>query len=366
VSVSPGPEEQILIVDDDRAVRLVLAELLRAAGYSCTTAGGSLEAHRLLDERPFALLLSDVNMPDGSGLELARHVLEAHIGVAAVMVTGVDDPDIATAALELGAYGYLLKPFGSLQVEIQVANALRRRRLELESRRRRQDLERRVDEQTSLLRHSNEETIRRFSFAIEMRNRETGDHVTRVGERCARLAEALGWSRDRCEALRLASLLHDVGKIAIPDRILLKPGPLSLDERHEMQTHTTIGHSILSDSSSPLLALAAEIALHHHERFDGLGYPHGLCGRDIPMDARIVSVVDVFDALTTDRAYRDAYSPEGAAAVMRADRGRQFDAEVLDAFLEILAALPDVRHGAAHSRDAVAPAVGRGTSAHAV
>ena len=338
---SSGTSDQILIVDDDRAVVEVLAELLRAAGHACTTATGSREAHALLDERPFALLLTDVNMPDGSGLELVRHVLAAHEGVAAVMMTGVDDPRLATAALELGAYGYLQKPFGLLQVEIQVANALRRRRLEHESSRRRQDLERRVDEQTGLLRRSNEETIRRFSFAIAMRNRETGDHVGRVGDGCALLAEALGWGRDRSEALRLASLLHDVGKIAIPDRILLKPGPLTLDERREIEAHTTIGHSILSGSPSALLTLAAEIALHHHERVDGIGYPHGLRGSSIPLEARIVSIVDVFDALTTDRAYRTAYSAEAAAAVMRTERGRQFDSSVLDAFFDVL---PDLLH----------------------
>ena len=354
MTISLGSSEQILIVDDDRAVVQVLAELLRAAGHTCTPASGSLEAHALLDERRFALLLTDVNMPDGSGLELVRHVLEAHEGVAAVMMTGVDDPQLATAALELGAYGYLLKPFGLLQVEIQVANALRRRHLEIDSSRRRQDLERQVEDQTGLLRRSNEETIRRFSFAIAMRNRETGDHVGRVGDGCALLAEALGWGRDRSEALRLASLLHDVGKIAIPDRILLKPGPLTLDERREIESHTTIGHSILSGSPSELLTRAAEIALHHHERVDGIGYPHGLRGSGIPLEARIVSVVDVFDALTTDRAYRRAYSPENAAVVMRTERGRQFDPSVLDAFLEILPDLLRLWHDATARQHAVA------------
>lgn len=354
MSVAPELPDSILIVDDDPAVRGVLADLLRAAGHTCTTAAGSLEAHRLLDELPFALLLTDVNMPDGSGLELVRHVLELHEGAAAVMVTGVDDPRLAAAAFDLGAYGYLLKPFGSLQVEIQVANALRRRRLELEGRRRRQDLERRVDEQMSLLRHSNEETIRRFSYAIEVRNRETGDHVGRVGDGCALLAELLGWSEERREALRLASLLHDVGKIAIPDRILLKPGPLTLDERREIESHTTIGHRILSGSPSELLTLAAEVALHHHERVDGLGYPHGLRGGSIPLEARIVSVVDVFDALTTNRAYRQAYSADDAAAVMRTERGRQFDAAVLDAFFEILPDTLYMWQDSAANRHAVA------------
>lgn len=342
--------ERILVVDDDPAIRFVLLEILGEHGYTAFGAPGAREAHRLLDAEEFALVLSDVNMPDGSGMELVRHAIEHHPGVAAVMVTGVDDPAIAQAALELGAYGYLLKPFGGLEVAIQVSNALRRRRLELESRRRNGELEAEVAERTAELRESHEETIRRFAAAIELRNRETGDHVGRVGALCAQLAERLGWDEARAAELQLASLLHDVGKIAIPDRLLLKAGPLSVDERGQMERHTTIGHRMLSGSASSLLGLAAEVALHHHERWDGLGYPFGLRGEEIPIEARIVTVVDVFDALTSDRPYRRAFSRGQALAMLAADRGRQFDPAVLDAFLDALALSDDIWQDARQGR----------------
>lgn len=349
--------ERILVVDDDPVIRYVLLELLAEHGHDAAGAPGATEAHRLLDESEWALVLTDVNMPDGSGVDLVRHVTTHHPGVAAVMVTGVNDPQIAQTALELGAYGYLLKPFGGLEVAIQVANALRRRRLELESSRRREELEHEVAERTAQLQHAHEETLRRFASAIEVRNTETGDHVERVGQLCGLLAERLGWDEERCAELRLASLLHDVGKIAIPDRLLLKPGPLTLDERAQMEHHTVIGHGLLSNSPSPLLALAAEVALHHHERWDGFGYPHGLLGEQIPLVARIVTVADVYDALTSDRPYRPAFTPDQALATMLAERGRQFDPDVLDAFITSLPFLADIwQDGAGVARGMAVPA----------
>lgn len=348
-----GSGERILVVDDDRGIRYVLTELLQARGYHVSTAGGTAEAQALLTAAEFALVLSDVNMPDGSGMELVRQVSALHEDVAVVMMSGVDDPDVASAALELGAYGYLVKPFGSLEIEIQVANALRRRRLEQEARVRRQMLEQLVDERTAQLRQAQEETIRRFALAIEMRNRETGDHVERVGSICGLVALQLGWDDEEAEELRLASVLHDVGKIAIPDRLLLKPGPLTPDERWQMEQHTTIGHRILSGSPSSLLTLAAEIALHHHERVDGAGYPHGLAGDAIAIEARIVSVVDVYDALTTDRPYRRAYSLDRALEVMEQAYGAQFDRVVFDAFTSVLPRVLDMWHDDTARQEAV-------------
>ena len=353
---APEPEEcaRILVVDDDPTVRFLLAELLAAAGHVVVTAAGAQEAVRLLQEEPFALVLSDLNMPDGSGLEIVRRVVDEHPGTAAVMITGVDDPHLAAFALDLGAYGYLLKPFGALEVEIQVANALRRRRLEQGAALMREAVERGLDGPTASLRESQEETIRRFAVAIGVRNQDTGDHVERVGSICARLAQELGWPPDRCAALRLAAVLHDVGKIAIPDRLLLKPGPLTLEERAQIERHSTIGYRILGGSGSELLTLAAEIALSHHERFDGLGYPYGLCGEQIPLEARIVSVVDVFDALTSDRPYRPAHPVESAVAFLLEGRGEQFDPVVVDAFLRVLPGEIDMWHTRSQMRHDVA------------
>ena len=331
--------KRILVVDDDRAVRSVLSRLLTADGYEVETAGTTQEALTVLAGSEFALLLSDIDMPGGSGLELVRVVAGAYPELAVVMITGVDDPLVAAEALELGVYGYLLKPFATVEIEIQVVGALQRRHLRREAHLRNEELQRRIAEQTAQIRQSHEETIRRFAAAIGIRNQETGDHVERVGTMCALVAAELGCHEQHSYALSLASVLHDVGKIAIPDGLLLKPGPLTLQERGQMECHTTIGFRILGGSNSELLALAAQIALHHHERFDGLGYPHGLVGEQIPLEVRIVSVVDVFDALTSDRPYRPAFTLEAALEVLRDGCGSQFDVTVVTAFERILPSL---------------------------
>ncbi|MEA2623885.1 MAG: cyclic di-GMP phosphodiesterase [Chloroflexota bacterium] len=183
------------------------------------------------------------------------------------------------------------------------------------------------------LRRSHEETIRRLSRAAEFRDDDTGTHIERVSRYCALIAMRLGLDPEHSEQLRIASPMHDVGKIGVVDAILRKPGPLDTAERAAMQRHAEIGHSILAGSGAELLERAATIAWTHHERYDGRGYPRGLAGERIPLDGRIVAVADVFDALTTDRVYRRAYSHEEALGIMRVERGRHFDPRVLDAFL---------------------------------
>jgi putative two-component system response regulator len=172
--------------------------------------------------------------------------------------------------------------------------------------------------------------------AAELRDDETGEHIIRMSEYVAIIARAFGFSEERVEMLRLASPMHDLGKIGVPDSVLRKPGPLTLEERQTMQLHAEIGHQILANSDSALLRLGALLALTHHERYDGTGYPHGLAGEEIPIEGRIAAVADVFDALTSDRAYRRALSTEEALDLMRGERGYQFDPDVLDAFLSVL------------------------------
>ena len=268
------------------------------------------------------------------------------------MATGTNDAGIADMVIGAGAYGYLLKPFKRNELSINVTNALRRRRLEIENREYRDGLEDLVTERTSALRQavdrletsrgeltrSREETIQRLSLAIEFRSRETGEHVERIGVNAAAVARRLGLEGSRCEMIRLAAVLHDVGKIGIPDAILLKPGPLTNDERCRMQEHAEIGHRILTGSGSELLDLAAEIAWGHHERFDGTGYPRGLAGDEILLEGRITSVADVFDALTHDRVYRPAFPLEQTVEIMAQGRGGQFDPDVLDTFMDAVVA----------------------------
>ncbi|MHB1242645.1 MAG: HD domain-containing phosphohydrolase [Gaiellaceae bacterium] len=355
------PSERILIVDDEDQIRTLLARLLGAHGYECLTAESAAAARRALKEAHVALVLSDVNMPGESGIDFTREVLAQYPDTAVVMVTGMDDRRYADVAIELGAYGYILKPFKPNELIINVGNALRRRTLEIENRGHRERLEQTVLDRTAALRDTitqletsdaelrrlREETIRRLSWAAEFRNQETGEHIVRMSLYCALLARLAGLDVERAEMIRIASPMHDVGKIGIPDRILLKPGRLDDDERKVMEAHTEMGHRILAGSGVELLDLAAELALTHHERIDGTGYPRGLAGDEIPIEGRIVAVADVFDALTSDRVYRPAYQPGEARALMLEGRGTQFDAVLLDLFFDAFDDVLALRRSAA-------------------
>ncbi len=349
-------QPRILIVDDDDTVRSMLTRMLGRHGYACESAANGAEAREALSSKPFDLALCDLNMPGESGLELVEHVASAHPETATMMVTGADDSTIAEKALALGTYGYVIKPFYNNELLINIANALRRRGLELESRRHRLSLETAVSERTSELqktvealrrtedevRKSQKETIYRLSRAAEFRDGDTGQHIESMSHYCYLLAQRLGLGRT-CELLYLASPLHDVGKVGIPDRILLKPGPLDAEEREVMQGHAEIGHRMLKGSGTELLELAARVAWTHHEHFDGGGYPCGLAGEQIPIEGRITAVGDVFDALTSDRIYRPAFTVDSAVDEMRSLRGTQFDPEILDVFLDSLDEVLEVK-----------------------
>jgi len=330
----------ILVIDDDDQTRRLLGRILANDGYQWRGASGAAEARRMLGEESFSLLLVDMNMPGESGLELITHTLAEYPDTAAMMVTVMDDSKLAHAALALGAYGYIAKPFTPSQIAIGVDNALRRGALESENRAHREALEQIVHVRTAALRRSakqlkltREETVRRLSRAVEYRDEETGGHTERMSRYCALLAARAGLD---AESIRMASPMHDVGKVAVPDAILLKPGRLTPDERREMERHATVGHEILAGSGSALLGLAATIALTHHERFDGSGYPRGLAGTDIPLEGRVAAIADVFDALTSDRSYRDAFPPEQAVQMMAEERGRHFDPDLLDLFIDAM------------------------------
>ena len=352
-------DRSVLVVDDDGPVGRSIVRLLELDGYSCALAVDAAEARRHLDAGSYALILCDVTMPAGSGLDLISDVIAEHPDVAAMMISGLDDVKVAATALELGAYGYVIKPVRPSELLISVANALRRRRLELDNRAYQDQLEHRVLDRTAALldaltrlersghelQRSREEMVRRLSRTVEFRDDASAGHLERIGHYCALAAHRLHLDADRSRAILLASPLHDVGKIAIPDRILRKIGKLTLEERAEMQRHTEVGHSILSGSGTDLLEVAATIAWSHHEKFDGSGYPLGLAGRQIPLEGRIAAVADVFDSLMSYRAYRPAFSLEEALTIMEADRGRHFDPEVLDAFLQSTDELVEVRAG---------------------
>jgi putative two-component system response regulator len=348
---------RILIVDDDETVQSMLTRMLGRHGYDCESALNGGFAREALASVPFDLVLCDLNMPGESGLGLIEHVAADYPETATIMVTGADDSEIAEKALELGTYGYVIKPFYNNELLINIANALRRRRLELESRRHRLSLETAVRERTSELeksvhalrrseqevRQSQKETIYRLSRAAEFRDGDMAPHIESMSHFCHLLAERLKLDRDFCSLLLLASPLHDVGKIAIPDRILLKPGPLDAEERKVVQTHAEIGHRMLAGSGGEMLELAANIAWTHHEHFDGGGYPRGLSGANIPIAGRIAALADVFDALTSDRVYRPAFTIEHAVEEMGSLRGTQFDPAIFDVFLDSLDEVLEVK-----------------------
>jgi len=345
VTVAQGSSRQVLIVDDEPHLRAWTQRTLERQGYSCASAPDAQGAREKLSEGSFELALLDVNLPDESGIALLRHLRVEHPDVAALMVTGEDDLSLASTAIELGAYGYMVKPVRAGELVINVVNVLHRRRREEQLRRRVERLqgstERRqlgamrgaiaAAELEPIVEAYQGEAIRRLVRLAEVRDDETGKHMIRMGRYCELIALQLGLSETWAEQLGLASELHDIGKVAIPDSILLKPGRLTAQEFEVMKTHAEVGHELLSDADTEVMQLAANVALTHHERWDGGGYPHGLCGEAIPVEGRIAAVADVFDALTSDRVYRPAMPVAIAVDMMEQARDAQFDPTMLDA-----------------------------------
>ena len=344
---------RILIVDDEPYIREILSRWLIDEGYECEQAADAAEALETLSIQDFALMISDIRMPGRSGLELLDEATARYSDLAIIMLTAVDHRETAIRTLEAGAYGYVIKPFDRNELLITVVNALERRRLTLISMNYQTRLEAEVEERTRELRSREEEVALRLVSAAEHRDAETGAHIRRIGLYSEILARARGWDAAATEEIRLAAPMHDVGKIGIPDHILLKPGTLTQQEFRVIERHTTMGAEILAGSRLPLLQLAREIALTHHERWDGAGYPVGLSGYEIPEAGRIVAVADVYDALVHTRIYRPALSEEQALDIMRRARGEQFDADVFDTFEMVLPQLRAIRQQLSQGEEAV-------------
>jgi cyclic di-GMP phosphodiesterase len=343
----------LLIVDDDEALRRWLERVMQDQGYACEAVASAGAARESLQRSSWELVLLDVNMPGESGIELLTRIRRNHPSTAVVMVTGEDDPRLAMTAIEQGAYGYLVKPVGSGELVINVANALHRRRREQVTERIMRQLQAEVDDRGKRLEDalqdlrrsetkvwvSQAETIFRLARLVEFRDEETGHHLQRMSAYCEILARRIGLPEPHCELVRLSSQLHDVGKVAISDELLRKQGKLTWQEFEIIKAHAQTGYEMLAGSSSEVVRMGALIARTHHERWDGGGYPNGLAAEAIPTEGRIAAVADVFDALTTDRVYRPAFPLRSAIDMMHAERGTHFDPDVLDAFMS---ALPEV------------------------
>lgn len=343
-------DARILIVDDQEANLRLLETILARAGFAIVDAiSDSRAAEGSVRELKPDILLLDLQMPDLDGfevMELLGSVEEAR-DMPILVLTADASVEAKHRSLGLGASDFVTKPFDAIEVVLRVKNLLSTRLLQRQLAEHNVLLEERVRERTedlwqtvkyletaeSNLTLSQEETIRRLSIAAEFRDDETSRHIMRMSAYCAFLAGKAGFDDSTCRAIRTASQMHDVGKIGTPDSILLKPGPLTEVQRDIMKQHAEHGWRILEGSKSELLQLAATIALTHHERVDGTGYPKGLQGEDIPEVGRIAAIADVFDALSTDRVYRRAFPLPQVWNMMLEGRGTQFDPNLLDLFM---------------------------------
>lgn len=325
-------EARILVVDDERANVRLLEFVLEDAGFSrVQSTTDSSQVVPLFSEFHPDLLVLDLSMPHPDGFEVMQ-LLQPHIqeeGYFPILVLTADiTPEAKLRALAQGAKDFLTKPFNGAEAVLRIENLL-------EARLRHVMLGDAVRERTRELETSQLETLQRLGLAAEYRDDDTGLHVKRVGKTSACLAEALGMPQDWVELLGHSAPLHDVGKIGISDNILLKPGKLTAEEFATMKEHAVIGAGILAGSDSPWLKMAAEIAVSHHERWDGAGYPSGLQGEDIPMTGRLLAVADVFDALTHERPYKKAWRLSEAVEEIRSSGGSHFDPKISEAFLTL-------------------------------
>jgi putative two-component system response regulator len=332
--------ERILIVDDEPDVREVLAWGLRALGYDCEAVADASHAMQALEEVAYALMLSDIRMPQISGLQLLKYAREYWPDVAVIMVTAMADRDTAVSAMRMGAYDFIVKPFEFDEVGFSVARALEQRRLALEVKAYQADLERKVSERTRELLERNEQlqqmllgTVETIAITLEVRDEYTAFHSDRVARISVGIAEVLGLSSQEVEQIRLAALLHDIGKIGIRESVLHKQGKLTDEEFEHIKTHPLVAERILQPIK-PLRNIIASVK-HEHEHYDGNGYPSRLKGEEIPLAARIIAVADAYDALTSDRPYRPALSHEQAFEILREGAGRVWDPRLVEVFCEI-------------------------------
>jgi response regulator RpfG family c-di-GMP phosphodiesterase len=339
-ALTSAPAVRVLVVDDDPALRKILSVMLTHADFVCRTAACGEEALCLLETHPTDVVISDLRMPGISGMDLLIEVRGRFPQVAFLMVTGEDETRVGVRAMQLGADDYLLKPFDADVVLGSLLRALQKKKLEREVQEYRLHLEEMVSERTQQLRtalqqteRSYEDTLEALGAAIDLRDSPTAGHSRRVFLYSMELAKSIGGLEQEIRSIAMGAWLHDIGKLAIPDRVLLKPGPLTDSEWEIMRRHARIGYELVKSIS--FLAGAAEIVLTHHERFDGSGYPQKMKGAEIPFGARIFAVADTLDAMTSDRPYRAALPLQAARDVIERGSGTLFDPLVTAAFLRV-------------------------------
>ena len=326
-----GQRETLLIVDDEAAIRKLLLQKLSGEGYQCKEADSARQALNMLETHPIALAILDIKMPGKSGIELLPEIKSGCPDTAVIMATAVNDINVAIQCLKQGADDYICKPFNLEEVSLSVQRALEKRRLQLEIREYQQYLEERIEEQTADIRKLFFAAIESLVSALEAKDKYTGGHSRRVTDIALALGNELGLSAQDMEDLRLGSLLHDIGKIAVDQVIQNKPGKLTREEYEHIMTHVHVGAEIVRPVVGKKIT---EMIEHHHDHYDGGGLHQVIVGDDIPLAARILAVADAFDAMISDRPYRSALSVAEAVNEIKRCAGTQFDPGVATAFLK--------------------------------
>ncbi|MFA5800942.1 MAG: HD domain-containing phosphohydrolase [Thermoleophilia bacterium] len=323
---------RVLIVDDEETVREILRRTLSQEGYDCATACDVDTALELMEGDSIDLVISDIMMPGKSGIDLLGEVREKSPDTAMIMVTAVADTQTAINAMKLGAYDYVTKPFNLVEVLMSVDRAMEKRNLLITNREYKDDLEKKVQEQTEEIRETFLGAVMALAEALDAKDTYTNGHSKRVTEIAVTLATERGLASEAIDKIRFAGLVHDIGKIGVPEEILLKPGKLTNEEFDRIKEHSAAGEKILKPIIRDREIL--EMVRYHHERYSGGGYPEGRKKEDIPLGARIIAVADAFDAMTSNRPYREALSPEKARNQLLANKGSQFDPELVDLFIK--------------------------------
>lgn len=354
----------VLIIDDEQFIRQNLSDFLEDSDIDTRSASNGLEGlNAVIEERPDVIIV-DLNMPVMDGWTFIKEVTKRFVDLPIIVLSGVGLVSEAMKAVKAGAWDFLSKPISDMQMVIHVIEkCMEKARLIRENKHYQTHLEELVQKRTEQIETTKRQIIHCLGKASEFKDNETGNHVIRVGEISYLMAKELGLDEDFCRLIHQAAPMHDVGKIGIRDSVLLKNGPLDNEEWKHMQSHTTCGCEILSpanleeksklcspeellknDKPSDILDAAKRVALFHHERWDGKGYLHGLKGEQIPIEARIVSIADVYDAVSSKRPYKEAFPETKCQAIIREGKGSQFDPEIVDVFLNSIGAIVDIKN----------------------